>query len=376
VTRPPPSRRTLALGSLLTASATAGHIVYPVLLGLVSLRRRPPEPPPTPATWPSLTVVVPAYQEAGVIADKVADVCDNGYPGALDVLVVAEDEATAAAARGAGATVVAPGERLGKTQAVNLGVAEAGTDLVVLTDANNSLAPGSLALLTRHLLDPRVGSVAGEKVEADRGGEELYWRFESWLKQREWALGTTIGIVGELVALRRSAWRPIPADIGIDDLWIALDMIQRGHAVAYEPRARAVDPPYQALGHRWERRTRITAGSLFVFWAKRDLLVPGHALVAFQIVGHKLWRSTAGPVSHVALLLLALRHARHSRVAAVVVGGHAVGLAALWWQESGRPLPRPVTPVTQVLYLQGVALGGLLRFLRGDRVLRWSKVAR
>jgi hypothetical protein len=29
-----------------------------------------------------------------------------------------------------------------------------------------------------------------------------------------------------------------------------------------------------------------------------------------------------------------------------------------------------------VLYLQGVALGGVARFLRRDRVLRWSKVAR
>jgi lipopolysaccharide export LptBFGC system permease protein LptF len=83
-----------------------------------------------------------------------------------------------------------------------------------------------------------------------------------------------------------------------------------------------------------------------------------------------------GPVSHVALLGLAARHARHSRLAAAVVAGHAAGVAALVWQEAGRPLPSRVTPVTQVLYLQGVALGGMARFLRRDRVLRWSKVAR
>src|SRR3712207_7009678 len=62
--------------------------------------------------------------------------------------------------------------RLGKAQAVNRGVTEAATELVVLTDANNRLAPGSLALLARHLLDPRVGAVAGEKVEADARSEE------------------------------------------------------------------------------------------------------------------------------------------------------------------------------------------------------------
>jgi biofilm PGA synthesis N-glycosyltransferase PgaC len=372
----PRPRLPVLLGALLAGSAGAGHLLYPALLGVVSGRRPRPEPPAEPDAWPPLTAVVPAYREAGVIADKVADLRANGYAGPLAIVVVAEDGETACAARAVGATVVEPSERLGKAQAVNLGVAEAGTDLVVLTDANNRLAPGSLALLVRHLLHPGVGAVAGEKVEADAGGEELYWRFESWLKQREWALGTTIGIVGELVGLRRSAWRPIPQEISSDDLWIALDMIERGHAVAYEPRALAVDPPYEALGHRWERRTRILAGSLFVFWAKRGLISRGTPLPAFQIVGHKLWRSTVGPVSHVALLAVAARHARHSRLAAAVVAGHAAGVGALVWQEAGRPLPARVTPVTQVLYLQAVALGGLARFLRRDRVLRWSKVAR
>ena len=372
----PRSRLPLLRAALLAGSAGAGHVLYPLLLGAVSARRHRPEPPPEPETWPALTVVVPAYREAGVIADKVADVRANGYGGPVEIVVVAEDAETACVARAAGASVVEPEERLGKAQAVNRGLAEATTDLVVLTDANNRLALGSLALIARHLLDPRVGAVAGEKVEADAGGEELYWRFESWLKQREWALGTTIGIVGELVGLRRSAWRPIPGQISSDDLWVALDMNERGHAVAYEPRALAVDPPYEALGHRWERRTRILAGSLFVFWAKRGLVSRRTPLVAFQIVGHKLWRSTVGPLSHVALLALAARHARHSKLAAAFVAAHAAGIGALVWQETGRRLPGPVTPVTQVLYLQGVALGGLGRFLRRDRVLRWTKVAR
>src|SRR5918993_95731 len=214
----PRPRLPVLLGALLAGSAGAGHLLYPAVLGVVSGRRPRPEPPAEPEAWPPLTAVVPAYREAGVIADKVADLRANGYAGSLAIVVVAEDGETACAAREAGATVVEPRERLGKAQAVNLGVAEAGTDLVVLTDANNRLAPGSLALLVRHLLDPRVGAVAGEKVEADAGGEELYWRFESWLKQREWALGTTIGIVGELVGLRRSAWHPIPRDISSDDL--------------------------------------------------------------------------------------------------------------------------------------------------------------
>ena len=82
--------------------------------------------------------------------------------------------------------------------------------------------PGALAAAVEHFDDPEVGAVAGEKVEDDGGGgESIYWRFESWLKQREDRLGTTIGLVGELSAIRAEAWRPIPPDVATDDFWAA-----------------------------------------------------------------------------------------------------------------------------------------------------------
>lgn len=371
------SRRhaTASAVTLLAASAAGGHLVYPALLWLLAGRRRPPEPP-EPSSWPFLTVLVPAYKEAGIIAAKVDDVGANGYPGELEVLVVADDDETAAAAQATPARVIAPGVRMGKAQAINLGMELAAADIVVLNDANNRLVPGSLAALARHFDDPAIGAVAGEKVEEDAGGEELYWRFESWLKQREWALGTTIGVSGELVGVRRKVWEPVPFDISSDDLWIALDYNDRGHAIAYEPTARSIDPPYGAAGERWERRTRMLAGSLFVFWRKRPLLAPARGVLALEIVGHRLWRSTLGPLSHLALVLLALGHAKRSRLAALFVAGHSVGAAALVWRESGRRLPGPLAGGAQVLYLQVVALGGMLRAARGDRVLQWAKAAR
>ena len=75
----------------------------------------------------------------------------------------------------------------------------------------------------------------------------MYWRFESWLKQREDRLGSTIGLIGEPSAVRAEAWRPIPPDVAIDDLWAGLDIIEQGYRVAYEPRARALDPAAPSL---------------------------------------------------------------------------------------------------------------------------------
>ena len=260
----------VAVGALV-AGASAGHVLYPAWLAWRTRGGRGrvapvPEPSGPAWAWPDLTVLVPAYREAGVIADKVDDLRANGYPGLLRILVIADgDPETAAAAERAGARALASPRRLGKSQALNWGFREADTSVVVISDANNRLAPGALAAVVAPLADPEVGAVAGEKLEDDGGGgESLYWKFESWLKQREDRLGTTIGLVGELSAIRTDAWRPIPDDVAIDDLWAGLDIIEQGYRVAYEPRARALDPATPSLAVQWERRTRNVSGALHV----------------------------------------------------------------------------------------------------------------
>ena len=238
----------VVVGGLL-AAATAGHVLYPAWLAWHTRGGRGKGTGASsgagPGASPDLTVVVPAYREAGVIGAKVDDLRANGYPGALEILVVADgDPETAEAAQRAGARALTSPERLGKSQALNRGFAEATTPVVVISDANNRLVPGALAALTEHFADPAVGAVAGAKLEDDGGGgESLYWRFESWLKEREDRLGTTIGLVGEISAIRTEAWRPIPRDVATDDFWAALDIIEQGYRIAYEPRARALDPP-------------------------------------------------------------------------------------------------------------------------------------
>ena len=400
------TRRSRLSTAALVAAASTGHALYPGWLALASRRRSAPRVT-DPVAWPAVTVLVAAYRESQCIADKVRDALANGYPGSLEVLVVAEgDIETAVRAEAAGATVLTADERLGKAQALNLGFSKVTTPFVVVSDANNTLDPGALAALVRHFSDPLVGAVAGEKVEADGGGEDLYWRFESWLKQREWRMGTTIGLVGELAAVRTDAWRPIPADVAIDDLWTALDLSGRGWRIAYEPSAKAHEPPHYSLGQQWERRTRNVAGGLHVFRSRRSQLGPTSGLVAIEIWGHRLARYTVVPLAHLALLVGALRRLRTSTLAKLFVAGHVVATLALA-RKAAEPTPSPSSaggPGTatvpavddgvrtrrqvvamaarvanvlgQAVFLDAVALGGMARYLRGDRATRWEKVRR
>ena len=232
--------RVAGIGTLV-AVAAFGHVLYPAWLALRTRGRADPVPP-EPSVWPDVTVLVPAYRERSVIAAKVEDVTGNGYPGRVQVLVVADDEDTAEAAAATAADVVTNGDRRGKAHAINVGLEAAGHDLVVLTDANASFTPGTLAALVRWFEDDSVGAVAGEKRVLDEA-EGLYWRFESWLKRRESRLGTTIGLVGELAAVKRSATKPLPTDLLVDDLWIALDVVESaGGSSTSQPRS----PPSSA----------------------------------------------------------------------------------------------------------------------------------
>jgi len=368
-----PDRDNRWLGSALLAAVVAAPVAYPGWLALVTARRERPAPP-QPSEWPGLSVVIAAYKEAAVIGAKIDDVRGNGYPGELEIIVVADDPSTAEAARESGARVVGPGAREGKAAAVNRGIGVATQPIVVISDADAHLAQGSLTALAQWFADPRIGAVAGEKQVAGVG-QSLYWRVESWIKDRESRLGTTIGLVGELAAVRRSVFRPLPRDTAVDDLWMALDVIEGGLQVHYDGDATAVETG-APLATEWERRTRTQAGLLDLLWRRRKLLLPWRSPVAGQLWGHKLLRSVVGPLAHAMLLARATVFFRRSLASRVFVLFHLATVLEVIRSARGAKLSRTEQTAVQILFLQATALGAMRRYLSGDRPASWPKPER
>jgi hypothetical protein len=248
---------------------------------------------------------------------------------------------------------------------------------VVLTDANAELGPGSLTAAARHFEDQSVGAVAGEKqVDDPAGAQGFYWRFESWIKRCESVTGQTIGVVGEMLAFRRSAFTPLPRDTAVDDAWLALDVLEAGSRVVYEPRAYSIEESSSTLAEEWERRTRIVSGNLDTLWRRRHLLFPGAHPVTPQLWGHRLVRSSFGPMAHVALVAMSVPAARHSRLARVFLAGNAAGAASVAAVARGWSLPAPARLLAQVFFLQAVALGGVRRYLTSNNAAVWPKPER
>jgi len=115
--------------------------------------------PPAPASWPSVVAVVPARNEADVVARSIGSLLAQDYPGDFKIILVDDQSSddTADAARalpGAGRLTVMSGAPrppgwTGKLWAVSQGVAVAGSpDYLWLTDADVEHVPDNL----RHLM--------------------------------------------------------------------------------------------------------------------------------------------------------------------------------------------------------------------------------
>ncbi|MGI4731138.1 MAG: glycosyltransferase, partial [Janthinobacterium lividum] len=113
---------------------------------------------PAPATWPDVVAVVPARDEADVIARSIGSLLRQDYSGRFRVVLVDDDssDGTAAVAGGSGGgdrLTILPGAPLaagwtGKLWAVHQGIAAAGSpEWLWLTDADIEHAPDTLRSL-------------------------------------------------------------------------------------------------------------------------------------------------------------------------------------------------------------------------------------
>jgi biofilm PGA synthesis N-glycosyltransferase PgaC len=350
---------------------------YPLLIDLLArLRSRPNR---TATIEPSLTLVIPAYNEEAVIAAKIENSLALDYPvDRLAILVVADgsdDRTVAIASRYPGVQVAYQPERRGKAAAVNRIMPDVTSEIVLFSDANTLFDAGTLRAMLRHFADPAVGGVTGEK-RVQGGGEGLYWRYESWLKRRDSQVSSVMGAAGEIFALRREAFRPPEEDSIIEDFVLSMRLVAAGWRVIYEPAAIACEPPSPSLGADWDRRTRIAAGGIQSLARLPEMLDPRRGLVAWQYVSHRALRWAVTPILLPALLVFNLllwpiRCYRPLLLGQLVFYG--LGLLGYRDARLDRATGLPYA-IFYFLLANLAAVAGLLRYLRGRQPVTWRKV--
>ena len=337
---------------LALALAFYTYFAYPLILHVVS-RLASRAPHADPAHRPPVSLIIAAYNEAKVIADKLDNCLMLDYPpGRLEVIVASDgsDDGTNEivqryAARGIRLNALPRG---GKTRALNQTVPMASHEIVVFSDSNAMFRQDAIAQLTRHFADPAVGAVSGDvRLVNDNPefseSEGLYYRYERAIQAAESAIHSMIGVDGAMYAVRKSLYRAPSDDIICDDFVISMNVLRDGHRVIYSPAAIATEDSAPSLRQELRRRSRYIAATTHALLKGEGLPRPSQWLAWWMYLSHKLLRWLV-PVFLIAMLV-----------------SNALLLDDPLWR---------VAFAGQVLFYLAAAAGFVLRDRRGAGLLR------
>lgn len=374
------------------------HVGYPLLLRALPERsvrddaqpKRRFQIQPSDTGLPTITVLIPAYNEARVIAAKIMNVLSLDYPADRLFLRVACDgcdDDTADAARRAVAfdpealarvTVVDCMENRGKVAVLNEQIPRCDTDLVALTDASSIVAIDAVLRAAARFEEPDVAVVSGGYALLSPGtdGEAAYWAYQSRVRAAEARLGGVIGAHGAFYVLRRTAFEPLRADTINDDFVLPMEAVGRGWRAVHDDGIAAFELDGTSIEADWRRRLRIGAGNLQQSLRLIGLLSPRHGGTALAFFSGKFLRAFMPYLTLLALvgsLSLAGTHWTWFVASAGQVAGY--GLAALVAAAPGLPWPRAARAVSYLVWGHTAnGLGGLA-YLAGRHRRPWRRVA-
>ena len=363
------------------------YVGYPLLL--MVLARLFARPVRFSAELPSISLIIAAFNEEVLIRDKIINSLALDYPKELlEIIFVtdgSDDKTPEIVASFSELTLLHSAERRGKSNAINRAAAHATHDILVFSDANAFYLPDTLRKIARNFGDPSVGGVSGSKTvrkgtSAIAESEGAYWKYESMLKKLESKIASTTGVVGEMMAVRRSEFRPIPSQFINDDAYLAMALMREKRRVIYEPEAVCWEDSAETTHDETVRRQRITAGRfqlLFTpnLWPWRD------PLMLFLYWSHKFLRLLLGFIMIAALIgnlivILGNQPPIFFQLTAIVqllfYGLAAVGY---WLEQRGqkRKLPALAYYITSGNL---ATVGGLTRYLSGRQTVLWEKAQR
>src|SRR2546425_1899435 len=274
---------------------------------------------------PAVTVLIAAWNERGSLPDTIRAFSRLSYPGRCELLIVddgstdgtidALDEVLDLLPR---ARLVAA-EHGGKAAALNLGLAQVRTPVVVTMDADTCLHPEALRRLVTRLVTapPDTAAVAG-MVLTRNSRANLLTRMQEWdyflamasVKRQQALYQGTLVAQGAFSAYKTEALRAAsgwPVCVG-EDIVLTWALQKKGIMISFEPDAVA----FTAVPLEWRRfvrqRRRWARGMIEGLAAHGDLLWRKPRLTCFFVAVDALFPLLDGAYTLVFLpgLVLAL----------------------------------------------------------------------
>jgi cellulose synthase/poly-beta-1,6-N-acetylglucosamine synthase-like glycosyltransferase len=353
--------------------AFAGYPILLMILGLIIHRTVKKQP-----TWPQVSLLIPAYNEARVMARKIENSLALDYPrDRIEIVVVSDgssDKTVEIARASGGVRVLALPKNRGKVAALNAAVPKLRGEVIVFSDASALPAPDALRRLMENFADPAVGAVSGryrvvKPNEVNIGAsEDLYWKYEAFIKTRESRLASTLGAPGHLHAIRKALYPFPPPETINDDYVIPLSVLAQGFRAIYEPTAVVWEEAREMTG--FGRRIRIMTGNLQQLRYLGQLLSPLQPLPLIFFLSHKTIRLFV-PFAMLAALaanLLLIGTELYRVLLGVQLLFYTLAILGL----TGRLRPRALRLPFYFCMVNSAAFFGLYHVITGRRSMAWK----
>lgn len=255
--------------------------------------------------FPFISVVVPCFNEAAVIAEKMRNFAFIDYPTDRFKVVLVNDGSTDATAAiiahtkketslvGMQFEVINAERNVGKVVSLNRTLDRINQGLVVLSDTSALISIDAFQRLANHFDDQNIGVVCGtyDFLNPGSAGEQKYWHYQTAIKTKESQTGSTLGAHGALYAFRAEQFVPLAMDTINDDFILPMTIVSKGQRCIYDTDIIAVELEQASDTQDHNRRRRIAAGNLQQALRLVSMLHPKHGAVAFNFASGKFLRA-------------------------------------------------------------------------------------
>ena len=168
--------------------------------------------------YPTISIVVPVYNEEKVIAKKIRNIDEIVYPKDKIEVIFIDGQSTdrtseiiAAEALSCQKSVrlIKQEKRDGYTNAIIRGILSSQGEIIVAMDAASYHYPDAIKELVKHFTDPKIGAVTGKEVvlgndkQIGTQMEKSYRFFYDFMRKAETKMDSTPDSKGEILAVRK-----------------------------------------------------------------------------------------------------------------------------------------------------------------------------
>ena len=289
------------------------HIGYPLFLKWAQPAHAANDTPIEPRQYasrvsdqalPTITLIIPAYNEQQWITDKLLNCAALDYPseklnvivavdGCTDnTLVLAQQMTQEKSCLGLNLEIREFKNNRGKVAVLNDVINTVDTELVALSDVSALISLDALLIAAAQFTNQRLGVLNSHYCLLEPGseGEASYWQYQSKIKIAESSFGSTLGAHGAFYLFRRKLFQPLAGDTINDDFILPMQIVANGYIAKQDNRIVSLELEQANNSMDWQRRVRIAAGNMQQVLRLKRMLHPHFKGIAFTFASGKALR--------------------------------------------------------------------------------------